>query len=57
MRQEIGALSNGLFVVSGVEMRRKSTARDEITTDEGPPQNLRHHGNILHDALTAYLVL
>lgn len=57
MRQEIGGPSDGMFVVSGIEMRRNSTPRDEITTDEGPLQNLRHHGNILHDALTAYLVL
>lgn len=57
MRQEIGGPPNGMFVVSGVEMRRSSTPQDEITTDEGPLQNLRHHGNILHDALTAYLVL
>lgn len=50
MRQEIGGPRNGCFVGSGVEMKRSSTARDEITTDEGPLRNLRHHGNILHDA-------
>lgn len=57
MRQEIGVPSNGMFDVSGVEMRRNSIPQDEITTDEGPLQDLHHHGNILHDALTAYLVL